>query len=317
MFFSEFFPIDANDVRVTAADSGVELHAALASIKGGGQMSQENLSPFNALDAEAGQASAGAVAGWRRGESVGRRGPARAVSSGTRTRSTFASRMALAMLAVILIGFGPTFFLRVFFDVPEIPGYLLVHGAVCTAWFVLLLLQTRLVAHGNARWHRRLGLISVPVMVAMVASGIQTSLGMIPRRLAEGMHLDAAELDFLATISSANFSFFIVFPVLIVSALYWRRSVDVHRRLMLVASISIIGPAAMRIASWFAEVPNPINTVIILGFLAALIVHDFATRGRPHRTTVAAAAFVIAVNVAFQLLGIGDAVIAYQMERFG
>jgi uncharacterized membrane protein YozB (DUF420 family) len=240
-----------------------------------------------------------------------------AVGSRPRTRTRFAYVLALGMLAVVVTGFGPTFFLRVFFDVPDIPYYLIVHGTLCTAWFVLLVAQTRLVAAGRAAMHRRLGLCGAAIAVAMVASGIQTSLGMVPRRLAEGLHLDTAELDFLGIISSANFSFFIVFPTLIALALYCRRRVDVHRRLMLVASISIIGPATMRISSWFGEIPNPISTIIVFGFLAVLIINDVMMRGRPHVATMAAAAFTVVVNVAFQVLGVGDAVIGYQMARYG
>ena len=49
----------------------------------------------------------------------------------------FAVGMAVALFAVNFAGFVPTFFLRPFFDVPEVPLYLYLHGAVGTAWFLL------------------------------------------------------------------------------------------------------------------------------------------------------------------------------------
>ena len=234
-----------------------------------------------------------------------------------RAKLTFPGGLSLAMLVVILVGFAPTFFLRAFFDVPEIPGYLILHGAVSTTWFVLAFVQTQLAAHRNLRLHRRLGIGGVIVAFAAVASGVQTSLGMVPRRLAAGMHLDAAELEFLGLISSANIAFFIMFPVLIALAIGFRRRPAIHHRLMLVASISMIGPAAMRIASWFGEVPNPITPIIVFGFLAALIGHDIRAEGRSHAATIAGAAFAILVGVSVQLIKFGDKIIAWQLAQFG
>ena len=232
-------------------------------------------------------------------------------------RGGFVPGLTLGMLAVVLTGFGPTFLLRILFDVPDIPTYLILHGAVSTTWFVLLFVQSLLVGRGSLKLHGRLGMGGVVVALAMVVSGVQTSLGMIPRRLADGMHLDAAELEFLGLISSANFAFFLVFPTLVLLAVLSRRRPDVHRRLMLVASISILGPAAIRISSWFGEIPNPITPIIVFGFLAALVFYDISTRGRPHAATILAATFAIAVNATFQLLGIGDAVIAHQIASWG
>ena len=48
---------------------------------------------------------------------------------------------------------------REFFPVEPIPGYLYVHGAVLTSWFVWLVLQTSLVRGGNTALHRRMGVI--------------------------------------------------------------------------------------------------------------------------------------------------------------
>lgn len=230
-------------------------------------------------------------------------------------QSSFMPAMALGMLLVILLGFGPTFFLRALFDVPEIPFYLFVHGGVSTAWFALLVAQATLVARGRTRLHRQLGIAAAAVGAAMVASGVQTSLGMVPRRLAAGIHMDAAEIDFIGAVASANFAFFAVFPTLVGLALWLRRKPDIHRRLMMVASISILGPAALRIATWFGEIPNPVTPIIVFGFLIALIAHDIATRGRPHGATLLGALYAIVVSVAFQLAGVGDAVVAHQLAN--
>ena len=59
--------------------------------------------------------------------------PERAVA---RSRISFYFIAHLALLAVMLVGFSPTFYLRAFFSVPRIPPVLYVHGVVLTLWFL-------------------------------------------------------------------------------------------------------------------------------------------------------------------------------------
>jgi len=73
--------------------------------------------------------------------------------------------MAAVLLAIVLIGFSPTFYLRAWLateDLPQglqaLPVYLNVHGAIVTAWFLLFFTQTVLVASQRVDIHRRLGI---------------------------------------------------------------------------------------------------------------------------------------------------------------
>ncbi len=74
-----------------------------------------------------------------------------------RRRSRFFVGMALALLVIAFGGFGRTVYFGKFFDAPELPWYLLLHGVVLTIWFVLLLAQALLIATGRTALHRRLG----------------------------------------------------------------------------------------------------------------------------------------------------------------
>src|SRR3546814_66581 len=64
---------------------------------------------------------------------------------------------AVVALALVFAGFARTYYLRSAFDGPPLTLLLYVHGAVMTSWFVLFIVQARLVAHGHAGVHRRLG----------------------------------------------------------------------------------------------------------------------------------------------------------------
>jgi hypothetical protein len=58
----------------------------------------------------------------------------------TTWRERFATRFflvaSIVMLAIVVVGFAPTLLVRPLFDVPAIPAYLYVHGAVLCTWFV-------------------------------------------------------------------------------------------------------------------------------------------------------------------------------------
>lgn len=82
--------------------------------------------------------------------------------------------MAIAMLAIVLIGFSPTFFLFWLFDAPVRP-YPFSHGIILTAWYVLFLVQAWLAFRGRVRSHRQLGLIAATIgYVAMLTAAFAT-----------------------------------------------------------------------------------------------------------------------------------------------
>jgi hypothetical protein len=229
-------------------------------------------------------------------------------------RSKFAAGIALGMLAVNLVGFGPTLYLRPFFDVPAIPGYLYVHGAIGSGWFILLVVQTLLVANHRVKVHRQLGWVGAALATSVLLSGLYTSTNMVSRNVALGLTTEA-DIALYSVVTAADRAAFVVFPTLVLLAVWFRRRADVHKRLMLIASLSILGPAVARIASWYGPFPNPVSIVLIWSFIAALLIHDVMSRRRPHVATVLALLFFLAVNVGMQLSGVGPALVEQRMEQ--
>ena len=114
--------------------------------------------------------------------------------------------------------------------------------------------------------HRTLGVFGIAVAAGVVISGAVATLGLIPR--ATGEHV-------LVTANSLNL---VVFATLVSLAIYKRRQPQVHKRLMLVASVAIIGPAVGpdrmfgiflgRLVPDFVLVPVPlVFWVLLLGAL--------------------------------------------------
>jgi uncharacterized membrane protein YozB (DUF420 family) len=225
----------------------------------------------------------------------------------------FAVQLALAMLAINLIGFGPTLYFRPLFDVPPIPLYLYIHGVLGTAWFALLLTQAFLIRKRNFAQHRQLGWLTIALAVAVLVFGIYTSTNLIPRNLALG-EISPAEVALFSGVTAADMASFIYFPTLIGLAVWYRKRMDVHMRLLLMASLGITGPANARIASWFGEIPNPVLTILFFSIAGALLVHDVRTRGRPHWATIAGIVMVLGLTLALRLAGVGDAIVASRLD---
>lgn len=206
--------------------------------------------------------------------------------------------MAVAMAAATLVGFGPTYFFAALNDAPTpvLTPAIHIHGGLCTAWVFLLIVQTALVAAGRRDIHRKLGIAGGVVAAAIIASGLYVALHSQRR-----VHTDATADTF------ADPYVFLIFPmssitlfaVFVTLAIVKRRAADSHKRLMLLATASLIIPALARmvtqanalLGSSFVPVVGAV--VLVNGFLIALLVHDFHTRGRLHPVTLWGGGFLL------------------------
>ena len=88
--------------------------------------------------------------------------------------------MGLAIAAVTFWGFAASFYLSRWMTAPPTtPDWsplLSLHGAVFTAWMVLMVAQPMLIASRNLRLHRRLGYAGAAVAAAMVVIGNVTAV---------------------------------------------------------------------------------------------------------------------------------------------
>ena len=76
----------------------------------------------------------------------------------------FYSRMAWLMVALIVVGFAPSFYLRGLVHYPRpnptMPPHVILHGLAFTAWLVIFVVQTQFVAAGRRDLHMKLGAIT-------------------------------------------------------------------------------------------------------------------------------------------------------------
>jgi hypothetical protein len=94
------------------------------------------------------------------------------IKPGSRNDNFFFAGMALLILATVFVGFARTYFLAGVFRAP-LPNILIhIHGAVFSAWIVLLITQISLVTAGRVDIHRKLGLWGFGLACLMVVLGV-------------------------------------------------------------------------------------------------------------------------------------------------
>ncbi len=215
------------------------------------------------------------------------------VPESTLTRERrFHLAMAVAMMALMVLGFARTFFLRPFFDTYEVPRYVLFHGIPMTLWFVAYVIQSALAARGQAHLHRRFGVIGAAVGLAAILSSALVALGMVTRLRVAGRDIES-EVARVADVVWTNMSSICVFAGFFGLALALRRRRDFHSRLMVLATIGLLGPALARawvIPSFEVWPGMNVNTLVFyygarVALLLALVVHDWATARRLHLVT--------------------------------
>ena len=215
-------------------------------------------------------------------------------------RSNFFLYMSYALLAIVLVGFSPTFYLRALFDVPAIPPYVYAHGVAMTAWFIWLCVQTTAVFSGRVALHRTLGIIGMTLGVLVVISGAITALNLAPRLLEKYGNIDS-DISRIAGIVWGNLAGLVAFGGFLFLAFLYRRKSELHKRLMLLASIGITLQALGRIGK-ISIIPVPEELFALVGLLMMLIimgVFDKRTIGRVHRVTWAGGSALLAILILF------------------
>jgi hypothetical protein len=201
------------------------------------------------------------------------------------------------MVAVVAVGFAPSFYLRGIIPAPHpfepLTPLVLLHGLLFTAFLMLFTAQVWLVAAGRSDVHRKLGRVAFILVPLMIVVGVVTGLGGVSRPLTAPPGI--SPLSWLA-VPLLDVP---VFGALLILGLANRFRPVAHKRYMFIAMADMMVPGLGRIAPLL---PIPRTLVIPTGqiflpalFLMALIAWDYWSRGRPHRISIAASSAVIAV----------------------
>ena len=195
--------------------------------------------------------------------------------------------MVVAIVITVFAGFSRTFFLRPYFQTQPLIPLLILHGVVFSSWIVLLVTQTTLVATKRTRTHMRLGIAGGLLATLMIVIGTVTA---IVRAKGPSPVPGVNPLSFL-TIPLGDM---LVFATLVGMAFYFRHRADMHKRLMLLATIAILPAAVARLPFAFIQQYGPLAFFGLSDlFIVPCLIYDIVTRRRPHRATVLGGALIV------------------------
>lgn len=207
-------------------------------------------------------------------------------------RSGFFLHMSLAFLAIALIGFSTTFVLPLARGTFVAPLVVSVHGPLLFAWLIFLIAQASLIRVRNVSLHRRLGWFGALLGTAIVISGVAVSFYSIRRKLAAG----GGDLALGGLVN--NLLGFLEFGSLVAAAVALRRDTESHKRLLLLATISILIGAWSRFDQFFPAVENPVVvfSVIADSLILVAIARDLLAYRRVHPVYIWVGGLMVAVH---------------------
>jgi len=156
----------------------------------------------------------------------------------------------MVMLVIALVGFHPFYLKGEGMGGRTISAGLfplvLAHGALTTAWFVLFLAQALLIASRNRRLHMKLGWGAIGVALGVSITGLMVAVRSV-RQAPEVPFWGMAYRQFLL-VMLAEIGLFTLF---VLAGVLSRKRPDRHRAMMLLASLSILAGATVRMPLLF------------------------------------------------------------------
>jgi len=225
-----------------------------------------------------------------------------AVAGGT---GRFYVWMAAACVLIAFGGFAPTYWLQLVPGTFIGPALLHVHGILFSAWTLLFLVQARHAEQGRMAAHRAFGLAGISLATALVFTGLAAAILSVNVQLAAG-YGDRALAFMILPLSAIT-----LFAGFFVAAIANIRRAEWHKRLMLMATISLLQAAMARV--FFVLIagggpgrrpglgpPPPLAIGIVPSLLlevliVAGIVYDWRRRGKPHPAWLVGGAIMAAV----------------------
>lgn len=200
----------------------------------------------------------------------------------------FFSGMAVLMFGTVLLGFAKTYYLAGLFHAP-LPNWVIhVHGAAFSAWILLFVTQTSLVAAHRVDLHKKLGLAAFGWSCLMVVFGLLAATDLLRRGVVNG-GVDPR------TFYAGTILDIVTFGVLIFFAFRTRFNPVTHKRLALLATISLMGPAIGRWPfAFIQEVPKATDALQFV-FVLLLVAYDLCAFRRVHRATILGGIFLAVI----------------------
>lgn len=214
--------------------------------------------------------------------------------------------MAIVAIAIAIVGFGPAAISTAGRRAPlswAVGSHVVIFGA----WLLLFLTQTILISKGQIGLHMNLGFLAVLLAVLMAVSGYITAINMARRGYDLSGDLIRGDSDPLGQMVF-QLGFIFSFIILVGLAIRYRKKSAVHKRLMLLATIGSLMPAALAHiighSPVLREIKAPIIIIPLFILLFARAIYERFSQGRIHPISLwVALALFIWSNVLAVVIG--------------
>lgn len=197
----------------------------------------------------------------------------------------FYTRMALLLVAIVFLGFAPSFYLRGIVPPyprpnPTLPWWVIMHGSLFTLWMGIFVAQTQLIAGRQHKLHMLLGKASMIFAILLIPVMYMTAVWGVAR---------ANQPPMTDPLTWTIVPLSVIVPFAILLYLGWenRTRAQWHKRLLLSAAILVMmGPAVGRLPLAPPTLVG-ITILLLLGLplFIPLFIWDKRRDGRVHPAT--------------------------------
>jgi len=217
-----------------------------------------------------------------------------------RGRHCFYTSFGLVVIAIVVIGFSRTYYLKAWFSAPPLTVRLQLHGFALSAWLMVFIVQGRLVAAHRLTLHKRLGIAGAALAGLAVTTTYAAVFEAATLEVAQGSPTALAR--FYSGLELAT-----TFGLFVAAGIVFRKHLETHKRLMVLAMLAAVGPGAHRAVTLIAgHVVRDPHIIVIALLLAGALAYDWRTRGTPHPVLLCGGVLLIALQMTRRFVGSSD-----------
>lgn len=187
--------------------------------------------------------------------------------------------MALLMIGIAVVGFWGTYFGPLVRGTLDAHWLIDVHAAVFSAWLVFFLGQAVLASRNQIRTHQKIGsYFGVPWGLMLLVIGFFVTFAVIVPGVGKDHAVENYAIPLMASLGDL-----VAFGGLFVAAVLYRKRPAIHKRLMLIATISLMEAPIARLARNFGGLKSLAFLFLVSLFpLFIAMGYDRWTRDRIH-----------------------------------
>lgn len=207
--------------------------------------------------------------------------------------------ITLGLAAIVASGFWPSYFGPLLGAGANRLWIIHLHAAVFVGWILLLLIQAFAVALGRIRVHRLIGRVGGFYGALVLGVGMFISVAAPVARV----HAGQMPAERAGLVALYNLTDILVFGAFFIAAMIYRGKPDIHRRLIVSATVALAGAAVGRVLPG----GSLSYALVWLSPLLAVIAMDLIAKRRVHAISLASVAIFAIVFLKVTLFSYSNA----------